>query len=237
MVYMMLPSGRTVQYETAEGEEIPTIPVSAQMEPESAITASTDAIAEESQGETGRGELLVPYVPYARRFYLPQWVAFDNEGKLLVRSVSDAEAAVASMQRFLAILHTAVYLAHYMVVDEEYQRKRYGMLGQLITRCPRGEAGKVVDHAVRHWHDVTSVAVAMQGAFNAPAQPTVEFLLRFVQSAVNCWRESGGVVAPQPTPPKPLSKKIVPQLVAKPIAPEDEKADLATIAKLLGKEL
>jgi hypothetical protein len=134
MVYNMLPSGRSVQYKTAEGEEIPTIPVSDTMEPESAITAATDAIAEESQAEAGRGELLVPFVPYARQFYLPQWIAFDNEGKLISRSVSEAEAAVASMQRFLSILHTAVYLAHYMVADEEYQRKRYGMLGQLINQ-------------------------------------------------------------------------------------------------------
>jgi hypothetical protein len=134
MVYNMLPSGRTVTYVAAEGEEIPTIPVSSEMEPESAITAATDAIAEEGQAEAGRGELLVPYVPYARRFYLPQWVAFDEEGRLLVGSVNEAEAHVASMQRFVSVLHAASYLAHYIVADDEYQRKRYGMLGQLVNQ-------------------------------------------------------------------------------------------------------
>ena len=54
--------------------------------------------------EASRGELLVPFVPAARRFYLPQWVAFDADGQLLVHSTSEAEAHVASMQRFLTIL-------------------------------------------------------------------------------------------------------------------------------------
>jgi len=134
MVHGMLPAGRSVTYKAADGEEIPSIPVIDEFEPESAITAPTDAIAEEGEGESGRGELLVPYVPAARRFYLPQWVAFDDEGKLLVNSVNEAEAHITSMQRFLSILHASVALAPFIVVDEEYQQKRYGMLGQLINQ-------------------------------------------------------------------------------------------------------
>ena len=38
------------------------------------------------------------------------------------------------MQRFLCVLHAAVSLAPYIVADEEYQRKRYGMLGQLVNQ-------------------------------------------------------------------------------------------------------
>jgi hypothetical protein len=134
MVHNMLPSGRSVRYQAAPGEEIPTIPIKDDLEPESAITAATDAIAEEGTAENGRGELLVPYVPAARRFYLPQWVAFDDQGNLLVGSVNEAEAHVASMQRYLEILHAAVGLAPYMVVESQYQEKRYGMLGQLINQ-------------------------------------------------------------------------------------------------------
>jgi hypothetical protein len=130
----MLPSGRTVEYKVAEGEEIPSIPVQSDLEPESAITATTDAIVMEEGGEVGRGVLLVPYVEAARRFYLPQWVAFDDEGHLLVGSVNEAEANIASMQRYLAVLHTAVGMAPYMVADEEYQLKRYGILGQLVNQ-------------------------------------------------------------------------------------------------------
>jgi hypothetical protein len=135
MVHNMLPSGRTVQYEVAEGEEIPSLPVKSGLEPESAITATTDAIvSEEERGEAGRGELLVPYVEAARRFYLPQWVAFDDAGHLLVGSVNEAEAHIASMQRYLSVLHAAVGMAPYMVADDEYQRKRYGILGQLVNQ-------------------------------------------------------------------------------------------------------
>jgi hypothetical protein len=134
LVYNMLPSGRTVIYQAAEGEQIPNIPVADELDPESAITAATDAIVEEGGSENGRGELLVPYVPYARRFYLPQWVAFDDHDQILVNSVSEAEAHIASMQRYLFILHASVGIASYMVADSVYQQKRYGMLGQLVNQ-------------------------------------------------------------------------------------------------------
>ena len=100
----------------------------------SAITEQTDAIVETGEQDQGRGELQVPFVPDARRFFLPQWVAFGQQGNLLVHSVSEAENHVASMQRFLTILHAAVSLAPYFVVDSEYQKKRYGMLGQLVNQ-------------------------------------------------------------------------------------------------------
>jgi hypothetical protein len=61
-------------------------------------------------------------------------VAFDDEGNLLVKDLAEAEAHLASMQRFLGILHMAVSLAPYFVCDPEYQQKRYGMLGQLINQ-------------------------------------------------------------------------------------------------------
>ena len=134
LVHTMLPSGRPVKYQTIEGEEIPSVPIPGDLEPESAITASTDAIVEEGQAEDGRGELLVPFVPAARRFYLPQWVAFDDEGRLLINSINEAEAHLASMQRYLYLLHAAVGLAPYVVADDGYQEKRYGMLGQLVNQ-------------------------------------------------------------------------------------------------------
>jgi len=63
--------------------------------------------------------------------YLPQWVAFDDE-RLLAPSVQEAEGRVASMQSYVSTLHLAVSLAPYIFADEEYQRKRSGMLVQLI---------------------------------------------------------------------------------------------------------
>ena len=130
----MLPSGRSVTYLAQEGEEIPSLPAVESLDVVSAITQASDAIAEEGLADAGRGELQVPFVPAALRFYLPQWVAFDEEDRLLVGSIAEADADVASMQRYLAVLHAAVGLAPYMVADDDYQAKRYGMLGQLVNQ-------------------------------------------------------------------------------------------------------
>lgn len=135
MIYNMLPAGRTVTYKPASEEEtIPSIPESSDLEPESAITASTDAIAEEGAADNKRGDLLVPFVPYARKFFLPQWVAFDENGKMLVKSLDEATAHIKSMQRFMEVLFLAVALAPYISTDDEYSKKRYGMLGQLVNQ-------------------------------------------------------------------------------------------------------
>jgi hypothetical protein len=137
MVYELLPAGRPVSYVVENGEEIPSIPIEDITMPGSAITATSDAIAEEQVEEKldqDRGELLVPYMPAARRFYLPQWVAFDEHDQLLVGSFEEALANLESMKHFLRILHNAVNLAPYVVADEVYLRKRYGMLGQFVNQ-------------------------------------------------------------------------------------------------------
>jgi hypothetical protein len=38
------------------------------------------------------------------------------------------------MQRYLYILQAAFGLAPYIIVDDQYQQKRYGMLGQLVNQ-------------------------------------------------------------------------------------------------------
>lgn len=134
IVHSMLPAGRSVTYKIAEDDEIPTVPVENDAGPDSAIMATTDAITEEGGSDAGRGNLQVPFVPAARRFYLPQWVAFDDQDRLLVNSLGEAEAHIASMQQFLNILFAARSLAPYAIADEEFQKKRYGMLGQLINQ-------------------------------------------------------------------------------------------------------
>jgi hypothetical protein len=65
--------------------------------------------------------------------YMPQWIAFDDE-RLLVDSLDEATARVALMQNYVSTLHLAVSLAPYIFADEEYQRKRSGMLVQLINQ-------------------------------------------------------------------------------------------------------
>jgi hypothetical protein len=51
-----------------------------------------------------------------------------------VGGVKEAEAHIASMQRYIDILHAASSIAPYFIADDEYQKKRYGMLGQLINQ-------------------------------------------------------------------------------------------------------
>jgi len=133
LVTNMLPSGRSVTYLLEDDEPIPSIPAEDDA-PESAITQASDAIAEEGSEESGRGELQSPFVPAARRFFLPHWVAFDLKGKLLVGSEKEAEAHVQSMQKYVQVLHRSSALAPYIVACDEYQRKRYGILGQLINQ-------------------------------------------------------------------------------------------------------
>ncbi len=134
MVHEMLPSGRTVVYQTGDDEEIPTFPVQDKHSLASAITQASDAIAEEAPENHKRGDLQSPFVPYARLFYLPQWVAFDESCNMLVKSTGEAEAYLASMQSFLGVLHAAVSVASYIMADPVYQQKRYGMLGQLVNQ-------------------------------------------------------------------------------------------------------
>jgi hypothetical protein len=155
MVHVMLPAGRSVKYEADDGEEIPTLPQAAG--PGSALTAATDAIAEESAAHNGRGEFLVPYSEAARKFYLPQWVALDEQDHLLVNTLSEAEAHLASMQQYVEVLHLARAFASYIVVDAQFQQKRYGMLGQLINQgraLARYEMGGLIEEirvrAARH---------------------------------------------------------------------------------------
>jgi hypothetical protein len=134
MVYAMLPSGRSVTYLAPEGEEIPSIPVKERQAVDSAITQASDAIVEEGEGEPSRGELQVPFTAEARQFFLPQWVSFGTQGNMLVNNVNEAEANLSSMIHYVEILHTAVGLAPFFVADLEYQKKRYGMLGQLVNQ-------------------------------------------------------------------------------------------------------
>ncbi len=134
LVKDLLPSGHAVAYQAAEGDDIPEIPVDSPSTLEPALTAATDAIALEETRDSADEQLLTPYVPAARRFYLPQWVAIDDAGALLVSSVQEAEAHLRSMQSFMAVLAAASSLAPFIVADEEYQKKRYGMLGQIANQ-------------------------------------------------------------------------------------------------------
>lgn len=71
---------------------------------------------------------------YALDFFMPQWVAFDDQDNLLVNTIDEARACITGMQQYLSILKLAARLAAYIIHDEAYQRKRYAMLAQLLNQ-------------------------------------------------------------------------------------------------------
>jgi hypothetical protein len=135
MVHSILPAGKSVQYIAEKKDDIPSIPLSNESMSDSVYVVNTDsAVIKEDRGMAGLGELNVPYVKTAQGFYMPQWVAFDDQYHLLVRDLNEAKAHIIAMKRYLLVLHRAVELAPYMVTDEDYQQKRYGILGQLVNQ-------------------------------------------------------------------------------------------------------
>jgi hypothetical protein len=102
---------------------------------------------------------------HALNFFMPQWVALDDQDNLLVSSMEEARACIAEMQQMLSILKIAIALAPYFIVDEEYQRNRYGMLAQLINQGQalarhetadiiRGIKRRVTDHSLDRGFDL-----------------------------------------------------------------------------------
>jgi hypothetical protein len=134
MIYHVLPSGQSVVYANPGDDDIPNRPVDHQSAPtyESITHTGLQSIKPEHKGKGPDVEC--PYVKAALDFFLPEWVAIDHQGNLLVNSVQEAEAHIASMQHFLAILDIAIIIAPYMVADDIYLQKRYGIVGQLVNQ-------------------------------------------------------------------------------------------------------
>lgn len=113
LIYESIPTGKEVIYSARPGEDIPSVPQSR---------------------ETRSHEPILSGGSYTNCFYLPQWVAFDGEGQLVIDSVDEAESYVALLQNYLGIIYDAVTLAPYMVVDQVYRQKYYGILGQFVNQ-------------------------------------------------------------------------------------------------------
>jgi hypothetical protein len=132
MVYALLPDGNPVRYQFEGGDTIPSIPED-KTQP-SAMLAATDAVTEVENTNTESNGLLVPYVAVARRFYMPQWVAFGDDDRLLTGSLAEARACVASLENAVRLLQEAESICPSIVADEAYQRKRAGLLGQMVNQ-------------------------------------------------------------------------------------------------------
>ena len=145
IVYHLLPDGHNVKYKPLLGDDIPSIPVGDGQA--SALLAATDAGADLEDTNQDGDRLQVPYVAAARRFYLPQWVAFGEQDCLLTDSLAKAETCIASLENAMRLLQEAVAICPSVVADETYQRKRTGLLGQLVNQgraLARYEIGEMI---------------------------------------------------------------------------------------------
>ena len=134
MVHTMLPAGRNIQYTSKDGEEIPYMSMSGITIPPLAVSGIFFDKTTDGENMVDSTEQLDPYIEAGRRFYIPKWVCFDNEGHLLAGSVNEAEAVIVTMQRYVSILQYAVSIGPYVVADEVYQQKHYGILRQLVNQ-------------------------------------------------------------------------------------------------------
>jgi hypothetical protein len=134
MIHHVLPAGKSVKYSNTDAIDIPNQPLARGAMKERMVTPQDNTYTDELQATTETHGFQTPYVQAAQRYFIPQWIAFDEQGNLLTGSLMEAESYIANMQRYLAILNSALAMAPYMIVDEIYQQKKYGMLGQLVNQ-------------------------------------------------------------------------------------------------------
>ncbi|MBN1537309.1 MAG: hypothetical protein JW908_11300 [Anaerolineales bacterium] len=113
LIHDCLPAGKEMTYANLPGEDVPSVP---------------------QDGDMDKNRSSAPEIAYANRFYLPQWIAFGENGQLMTGMIGEAEACIVSMQQYLETLNGAVTLAPYMVVDPVYQQKYFGILGQFVNQ-------------------------------------------------------------------------------------------------------
>jgi hypothetical protein len=81
-------------------------------------------------------------------FHAPEGTAFDEQGSLLASSTARAEAYLASMQRALAVLTTAIALAPYLTAGQHTRQKQEDLTGQLIHQgraLAAYQTGEIID--------------------------------------------------------------------------------------------
>ncbi len=134
LTYDMLPVGKPVTYASEENDDIPNLPIDGEADKAIVIKTSPRIAGNESLVEERHVGRDNQYANGANHFYVPQWVAFDTLSNLIASSVFEAESDFKAMRHYLSILQEAIEIAPYMIADETWQQKRYGMLGQLVNQ-------------------------------------------------------------------------------------------------------
>jgi len=133
IIESILPAGNETIDTSVPGNILPDRSIRLNI-PGSAYTQQDDAVYGATVNQENRGEFQVPFVPDAQRFFLPQWVAFDLNGKLIVKDLAEADANIRSMQKYFSTLNLASSIEPFMVSDFVYQRKRNGIITQLVNQ-------------------------------------------------------------------------------------------------------
>jgi hypothetical protein len=143
MIQQLVPDGKSVVYAVTEDDDIPNQPVyrKAKASQDIATPAESKFTEKGSADFEGSGS----NASYSLNFFMPQLVALDDQNHLLVADLEEAISHVKKLRWYLCVLNSAVGLAPYIVVDEAYQTKRYGILGQLVNQG-RALAGYEVDN-------------------------------------------------------------------------------------------
>jgi len=133
MVQHMLPEGRSVTYISPEDDDIPNQPT-LKIRDSVSDRASLNAYHGRENDSIDGVESINPDKSYASGFFLPKYVAINEQNQLLVGDLQGAITDVETLQQYSVILDAVVNIAPYMVVNEEFQVKRYGILGQLVNQ-------------------------------------------------------------------------------------------------------
>lgn len=135
MVHNYLPDGKPVQYVAEEGDEIPCTLVNSPTDTHLAVGFETDGVDGIPDSQIGTiKELDRARFSASGGFFVTQWVVVDDRQHLLVGDLCEAIAGINAMRQYLSVLAIAAGLAPYIVVDEVYQNKHYGILGQLVNQ-------------------------------------------------------------------------------------------------------
>jgi hypothetical protein len=117
-----------------------------------------------------------------------------------------------------------VWMTKFTEVTDKYcppmTAKQLGQLKQFEKRCPKHLAETILCNVLENWHTFCKDVEMNQGLKKTPYEPSVGFLLQYVQNAV-----SVGLPKPKPVNkvPMPTLKPNPVQLIAcEPPAPEDD---------------
>lgn len=154
----------------------------------------------------------------------------DGKGK----TVEDIKAQLASSPSVLKKPGTTgaleqvwkqTYGEVYKTFVPAFTVKQRSQLKYLLGALPGGLGGPLLEHSIRYWSQVTGRAEKGAGAWNLPDRPNLDFLVKYLASAIEVFEQAKHDAEKQAqlaaAPPKPKIPLPILQSVAKPPNPDD----------------